>query len=38
VKKAQAIHGCLNYVLGSEQTEKGKIGEEQSKEHAHNFL
>jgi hypothetical protein len=37
-KKAWAIHGCLNEMLGSEQTEKGETGEEQSQEHAHNFL
>jgi hypothetical protein len=31
-KKAWAVHGCLNGMLGSGQTERGETGEEQSRE------
>jgi hypothetical protein len=34
-KKAWAVHGCLNGVLGPGQTEEGETCEEQSQEHAH---
>jgi hypothetical protein len=37
-KKASAIRGCLNCMLGSGQTEKGETGKEQSQEHTHHFL
>jgi hypothetical protein len=36
-KKAWTVHGCLNGVLGSGQTENGETGQEQNEEHAHYF-
>jgi hypothetical protein len=33
-KKALAVHGCLNGMLSSRQTERGETGEKQSQEHA----
>jgi hypothetical protein len=32
-KKVWAVHGCLNGMIGSAQTEEGETGEEQSQEH-----
>jgi hypothetical protein len=32
------MHGCLNGMLSLGQIEKGEKGEDQSQEHAHNFL
>jgi hypothetical protein len=37
-KKARAVRGCLNDMLGSGQTEKGDISVQKIQERAHNLL